>query len=75
MMKAILKSTTNAQMLSEVDKTFLFYNAPVENQPFACYGVDTKAVIFSSAVVSLDSVDSALRVTTNNSEYVFEVVE
>ncbi|MGX7328296.1 hypothetical protein [Enterococcus bulliens] len=74
-MKAILKSTTNAQMLSEVDKTFLFYNAPVENQPFACYGIDTKAVILSSAVVSVELSDNALIVTTNNSEYIFEVME
>lgn len=66
-MKAILKSTTNVQMLSSVGKTFLFYNKPIKNQPFSCYGVDTKAVIFSSAVVSLDSVDSSLIVTTNNS--------
>lgn len=74
-MNGILKSTTNAQMLSEVDNTFLFYNAPVKNQPFACYGVDTKAIIFSSVVVSLDSVDNILTIKTNNSEYVFEVVE
>lgn len=73
-MKAILKSTTNAQMLSEVDKTFLFYNAPAENQPFACYGVDTRAVILSSTVTFSGNVGNTLRVATANSEYIFEVV-
>lgn len=73
-MKAILKSTTNAQMLSSVGKTFLFYNKPIKNQPFACYGVDTKAVIFSSMVAFVGNVGNTLRVATANSEYVFEVV-
>ncbi|WP_288745160.1 hypothetical protein [uncultured Enterococcus sp.] len=73
-MRAILKSTTNAQMLSEVDKTFLFYNAPVKNQPFACYGVDTRAIIFSSMVAFVGNVGNTLRIATANSEYIFEVI-
>lgn len=74
-MKAILKSTTNAQMLSSVGKTFLFYNKPIKNQPFACYGVDTKSVIFSSTVTFVGNVGNTLRIATNNSEYIFEVME
>jgi hypothetical protein len=74
-MKVILKSTTNAQMLSEIGKKFLFYNKPIKNQPFACYGIDTKAVIFSSTVTFSGNVGNTLRVATANSEYIFEVVE
>ncbi|WP_251870274.1 hypothetical protein [Enterococcus italicus] len=73
-MKAILKSTTNAQMLSEVGKKFSFDNKPIKNQPFACYGVDTKAVILSSTVTFSGNVGNMLRIATINSEYVFEVV-
>ena len=75
MMKAILKSTTNAQMLLSVGKTFLFYDKPIKNERFACYGVDTKAVIFSSVVTFVGNVGNTLRIATSNSEYIFEVTE
>lgn len=72
MMRVILKSTTNAQMLNQVGKKFLFYNKPIKNQPFACYGINTKSVIFSSEVVFVGSVGNLMRVQTHNSEYMFE---
>jgi len=73
-MKAILKSTTNEQILSEIGKKFMFYNKPIKKQPFTCHGIDTQVIFFSSTVTFVGNVGNMLRVATNNSEYIFEVI-
>ncbi|WP_288745792.1 hypothetical protein [uncultured Enterococcus sp.] len=74
-MIAILKSTTNTQMLSGVGKKFWFYDKPIKNEPFVCHHFGTTTVIFSSMVAFVGNVGNTLRIATANSEYIFEVIE
>ena len=73
-MKVILKSTTNARMLRFVGEELFLYPFEI-GQVFVAKTLERPGAIVSSAVRSVEQNEGALIVTTNNSEYVFEVVE
>ncbi len=74
-MKAILKDTTNAQMLSQIGKKYTFFENPKEGQRFMAYGdeVDTKP-INSSVVTRVANVGNLWRIETTYSIYMFELL-
>lgn len=74
MMKVILKSTTNARILRFVNEELVL--CPFEiGHGFVAKTLEQPGVISSSAIKSFERNEDTLIVTTNNSEYVFEVVE
>lgn len=74
-MRAILKDTTNAQMLSQIGKKYTFFENPKEGLRFIAYGdkPGTKT-INSSVVTRVANVVNLWRIETTYSIYMFEVV-
>lgn len=73
-MKVILKSTTNARMLRFVNEELFLYPFEI-GQAFFAKTLEQPGVISSSAIKSFERNEDTLIVTTNNTKYVFEVVE
>lgn len=73
-MNVFLKSTTNARMLRFINEELVLYPFEI-GQVFVAKTVEQPGAIVSSAIKSFERNEDTLIVKTNNSEYVFEVVE
>lgn len=73
-MNVFLKSTTNARMLRFVNEELVLYPFEI-GHGFVARKTEQPGAIGSSAIKSFERNENTLIVTTNNSEYVFEVVE